>query len=201
MKMVHSIATLHHLYNSDLTLSSQQKSILQNLYGLRCGWDIVGNCFISNSVSELVMGRKKDSLIPTRKLANVLTKCSSLIISQYQRTYFFLETTVLDHGRGQELLVKEALHIQMAPSEECFNWDGGLEVPSCWTAVMRSQGGRSTPHRPLTSNDVYPQQCMAINVCSHFFTFALTTTGAFSRNVGKLFSELKLLKKKSLLFV
>ena len=26
------------------------------------------------------------------------------------------ETTVLDHGRGQELLVKEAVHIQMTPS-------------------------------------------------------------------------------------
>ena len=26
------------------------------------------------------------------------------------------ETTVLDHGRGQELLVKEALHIQMTRS-------------------------------------------------------------------------------------
>ena len=70
------------------------------------------------------------------------------------------ETTVLDHGRGQDLLVKEALHIQMTPSEECFNWDGGLEVPGCWIAVMRWQGGRINPHRPLTSNDVndvYPQ--------------------------------------------
>ena len=27
------------------------------------------------------------------------------------------ETTVLDHGRGQELLVKEALHIQMTTEE------------------------------------------------------------------------------------
>ena len=33
------------------------------------------------------------------------------------------ETTVLDHGRGQELLVKEALHIQRTPSEEHFNRD------------------------------------------------------------------------------
>ena len=64
------------------------------------------------------------------------------------------ETTVLDHGRGQ-LLVKEALHIQMTPVEEHFNRDGGLEFPGCWTAVMRRQGGRSNPHRPLTSNDVY----------------------------------------------
>jgi len=29
--------------------------------------------------------------------------------------------------------------------------------PGCWTAVMRRQGGRSNPHRPLTSNDVYPR--------------------------------------------
>ena len=58
------------------------------------------------------------------------------------------ETIVLDHGRGQELLVKEellvreALHIQMTFSEERFNQDGGLEVLSCWTAAMRRQGGR-----------------------------------------------------------
>ena len=31
------------------------------------------------------------------------------------------------------------------------------EVPGCWTAVMRMQGGRSNPHRPLTSSDVYPR--------------------------------------------
>ena len=51
----------------------------------------------------------------------------------------------------------EALHIQMTPSEERFNRDGGLEVPGCWIAVMRRQEGRSNPHRPLTSDDVYPQ--------------------------------------------
>ena len=56
----------------------------------------------------------------------------------------------------QEQLVKEALHTQMIPTEERFNQDGGLEVPGCCT-VMRSPGGRSNPHRPLTSNDVYPQ--------------------------------------------
>ena len=30
------------------------------------------------------------------------------------------------HGRGQELLMKEALHIQMAPLEKRFNRDGEL---------------------------------------------------------------------------
>ena len=45
----------------------------------------------------------------------------------------------------------------VTPVEERFNRDGGLEVPGCWTAVMRRQGGRSNPHRPLTSNNVYPR--------------------------------------------
>ena len=47
------------------------------------------------------------------------------------------ETIVLDHSRGQELLMKEALHIQMTPTEERFNRDGGLEFPGCWTTLMR----------------------------------------------------------------
>ena len=60
------------------------------------------------------------------------------------------ETTVLDHGRGQE----EFLHIQMTPSEEQLNQKGGLEVPGCWTTVWRRQEGRSNPRQPSTSNDV-----------------------------------------------
>ena len=74
------------------------------------------------------------------------------------------ESTVLDRSKGQELLLKEALHIQMTPLEERFNQDGGLEVPGCWITVMRRQGGRSNPHRPLISNDVYPQWCINSNV-------------------------------------
>ena len=56
------------------------------------------------------------------------------------------ETTVLDHGREQELLVKEALHIHMTPSKESFNRNGGPGVPGLWITVMRRQGGRSNPH-------------------------------------------------------
>ena len=44
------------------------------------------------------------------------------------------------------VVVKEALHIQMTPVEEIFNRDGGLEVPGCWTTVMRRQGERRNPH-------------------------------------------------------
>ena len=52
-------------------------------------------------------------------------------------------------GRGQELLVKEALHIQMTPSEECFNRDGGLEVPGCWTSD--EEAGREEQSSPTLS--------------------------------------------------
>ena len=64
--------------------------------------------------------------------------------------------------------MKEALHIQMTPVEERFNQDGGLEVPGCWTAVMRRQGGRSNPHRPLTSGSAWLE---IETLFSHFFHF------------------------------
>ena len=53
------------------------------------------------------------------------------------------ETAVLDHDRGQELLVKQALHIQMTPPEEHFKWEGGLEFFGYWNTVMRSKEDQS----------------------------------------------------------
>ena len=80
------------------------------------------------------------SLSSENNFADVLTECSSCHQGESERStwehhhpIYWEETTVLDHGRGQELLVKEALHIQMTPVEEHFNQDGGLEVPGCWT--------------------------------------------------------------------
>ena len=57
------------------------------------------------------------------------------------------------------------------------NWNRKTFFSSAWSV----QGGRRNPRRPLTFNDMYPQQCMVINsnVCLHFFTFTLMTTGAF----------------------
>ena len=52
------------------------------------------------------------------------------------------ETAVLDHDRGQELLVKQALHTQMTPPEEHFKWEG-LEFFGYWTTVMRSKEDQS----------------------------------------------------------
>jgi len=53
-------------------------------------------------------------------------------------------SSVLGRARGQaELLLKEALHIQMTSAEEHFSQKKGLEVPGCWTALMMRQEGRS----------------------------------------------------------
>ena len=59
---------------------------------------------------------------------------------------------MLDHGRGQELLVKEAQYIQMTPSEECFNRDGGLEVTGPW---LLGSCRRSDSHAEMKRGVVY----------------------------------------------
>ena len=51
------------------------------------------------------------------------------------------EMSVLDKARGLDLLMKEALHIRMAPADKCINKDGGLEIPDCWTALVMRHGG------------------------------------------------------------
>jgi len=51
------------------------------------------------------------------------------------------ETFVLDKARGLDLLMKEALHIRIAPADKCINKDGGLEIPDCWTALVMRHGG------------------------------------------------------------
>ena len=47
--------------------------------------------------------------------------------------------SVIDRARrSRELMLKEALHIQMTPAEERFNRDGGLEIPGCWIAALKT---------------------------------------------------------------
>lgn len=47
------------------------------------------------------------------------------------------EASVIDHARRSgELLVKEALHIQLTSRDERFNRDEGLELPKCWMASI-----------------------------------------------------------------
>ena len=47
-----------------------------------------------------------------------------------------------DHSAGPRQRTGEGgPHIQMTPSEERFNQNAGLEVPGCWIAMMRREGG------------------------------------------------------------
>ena len=163
-----------------------------------------------------MLTKVKDTL-PLGKQSNVVYRipcsCSHVYI---RKTKWRLETRVKEHWDAcKRGMMEKSAVAEQAWENRCwtmaedrsswwrrpttsrwqrFNRDGGLEIAGCWAAVIRRQGEWSNPQWPLTSNDVYPQQCMAINnnVCLHLFTFALMTTGPFSQNIGKLFSELKI---------
>ena len=67
------------------------------------------------------------------------------------------EMSVMAHARGQgELLLKEAIHIQMTPAEDRFNRDGGVELPGCRIAALRRLGGGVDQRRPSHPSHVYP---------------------------------------------
>ena len=89
--------------------------------------------------------------IGTQKLFNTVQHMSNLAFRNLDKF------TYVDILHKIYKLFYKLDHIQMTLSEKCFNRDGGLEVLGCWTAVMMRQEGRSYPHRPLTSNDMYPQ--------------------------------------------
>ena len=60
---------------------------------------------------------------------------------------------------------------------------------------MSKQKRKSNPCQLLTSNEVYPQQCMATTLQSLFTLSSLSTqmmTEAFSENISKTFSNFKL---------
>ena len=55
------------------------------------------------------------------------------------RTSEWNETKVLDQARRrQELMIKEASHINLTPEDQRFNRDGGLELPACWVATLKA---------------------------------------------------------------
>ena len=119
------------------------------------------------------------------------------------------ETAVLNHGREQNLLVNEALYTQMTPLKEHFNQDSdanshafGVRLMHTLSIYSHSNAWKPKSHthikvilnaRPHHVSSVvhgYKQQCFVMD--SQLFTFALMTTGAFTRNIGKVFSKLKL---------
>ena len=52
------------------------------------------------------------------------------------------DTSVINRARRpEELLLKEAIHIQGTPAGECLNRDGGKGIPRCWTAALKRSEG------------------------------------------------------------
>ena len=52
------------------------------------------------------------------------------------------DTSVIDWARRpEELLLKEAIHIQGTPAGECLNRDGGKGIPWCWKAALKRSEG------------------------------------------------------------
>ena len=41
----------------------------------------------------------------------------------------------------EELLLNEAIHIQVSPAGKCLNRDGGKGIPRCWTAALKRSEG------------------------------------------------------------
>ena len=78
-----------------------------------------------------------------------------------QHTIKWEQTTVVDMARHpSKLLLKEAIHINMTPVEECLNRGTGLELPGCWVATLRRQEGRTnwtptdrSPTNPVNSGN------------------------------------------------
>ena len=49
------------------------------------------------------------------------------------------DVRVLDEAtRNSVLLIKEALHIRLKPTEEEINRDLGLDVPECWVHTIKA---------------------------------------------------------------
>ena len=75
---------------------------------------------------------------------------------------------MIDHaGRSGELLVNEAVHIQLTSRDEGFNKDEGMELPKCWMASIgkRSKGWFTVRHKG--------KHCL-VNCCRKFVLFTST---------------------------
>ena len=57
------------------------------------------------------------------------------------------DTLVINRARQpEELLLKEAIHIQETPAWECLNRDGGKEIPRCCTAALKRRERANNRH-------------------------------------------------------
>ena len=85
----------------------------------------------------------------------------SLVVEQAWGSHHHInwrDTSVIAWARRpEELLLKEAIHIQGTPAGECLNRDGGKGIPRCWTAALKRSEGAAN-RRP---NRNFRRQTMA----------------------------------------
>ena len=61
-------------------------------------------------------------------------------------TVALIEMVAVDQPRRtKELLIKEALHVQLTPENQCFNRDRDLELPGCWVATLSALNVKPCP--------------------------------------------------------
>ena len=99
-----------------------------------------GKAYIGETIRRLET-RTKEHLDACRK---GMTEKSALAEHAWENHHpiRWEETSIVDRARRHgELLLKEALHIQMTPAEDRFNCNGGVELPGCWIAMLKMLGG------------------------------------------------------------
>lgn len=80
--------------------------------------------FCRKMICIFFLDSEKSDFVTSQKVSNVSVGIHHAVAEHAWESHHPIhweETTVLDHGKSKDLLVKEALHIQMTPSEEHFN--------------------------------------------------------------------------------
>ena len=121
--------------------------------------------------------------------------CSSPPASSSLYLIHWEETTMLDHGRGQELWWRRPCtsrwHPQRSASTEMEDWKSLVAGP-LWYGGREGGAILTNLWPPMTC--ILSSAWLWIAMFIHTsFTSALMMTETFGRNIGKLFSELKLI--------
>ena len=88
------------------------------------------------------------------------------------------EASIIDWARRYtKLQLKETLHIHMTHSDQHLDREGGLELPGCWSAMLKRRWGGIGYSRLAPSDHVFPR---VARLSRAIFACALKTTGASS---------------------
>ena len=118
------------------------------VYKISCS---CGQTYIGKTIQQLETRLKKHKDACSRGLFERSTVAEYALKEDHPIKWD--EVSVVDHAmRHGELLLKEALHIQMAAKNSTFNQDRGVELHDCWEATIRKCEGRGSfqPDGPPT---------------------------------------------------